>query len=77
MKYLLFLVVIFTIVGVSASNYSIEFNQIDNDLVVREYVNSVISEQYVLPNELSKSDKGYYFIEKVIAKEDYSFFPLF
>jgi hypothetical protein len=76
MKYLLLLALLFTLAGVSASNYSIEFNQIDNDLVVREYLNSVISDQYVLSNELSDSDSGHYFIERVVAKDNYSFFSV-
>lgn len=56
---------------VSASSYSIEFNQIQDKIIVKESVDGVKISNYVSADKLDKSSGGYYFVRKMIFNESY------
>jgi hypothetical protein len=64
---------IFFFSNVFASNYSIEYNQFGNDLVVVESSNGGETIK-VLKNSLDKSDEGYIFLQKIIAVDNFDDF---
>lgn len=57
---------------VSASNYSIQFNQIENKLVVKESLNG-INESSVSSVALEKISGGYYFVKRIYFSENFSY----
>jgi len=56
---------------VSASSYKIEFNQIDDKLVVSETINGVKQGAYTTQEGLEKSKEGYYFVKKLNFNQSY------
>ena len=67
MKYLTLIIALVMISGVFASDYYVEFNQVGDNLVMKENNLSGV----VINDGLDKTDFGYYFIKKIKAQEDY------
>jgi len=72
MRYLVIFVFIALLSGVLASDYSIDFNQVGDSLIVRDNNSS----SYVSNNGLDKTAEGYYFIKRIKANENYSVFTI-
>lgn len=75
MKYFLFIVGIFLISNVFASNYSIEFTQMGNDLIVLEHINGN-ENSYVIEDGLEDTGGGYVFLREIIAQDDFDSFQV-
>lgn len=75
MRYILFFVIVFLICSATASDYSIEFNQFDNELAVVE-INNGEKTDYILEDKLESTNSGYIFLEKVVAKENFDNFEI-
>jgi hypothetical protein len=75
MKYLLFLVGIFLISNVLASDYSITFTQFEDNLVVIESIDGNET-SYVLENSLEHTSANYIFLQEVVSKHDFDNFKV-
>jgi len=63
--------VIIAVEIVSAGSYSIEFNQVQDKLVVRGNVDGVKQEAYVTQEGLEKRSGGYYFLKRIVFNQSY------
>ena len=74
MKKALFLIILcvsfFSLV--SANSYSIEFNQIGNNLFVTEKVNNNVVNNYTTTEGLTASGDNLYFLNKIVFEDNYS-----
>ena len=74
MKKLLIIIMfiaIFLLSVVSASDYYIEFNQIQGDIVIEEGIDGIKISKYIFDEGLERSREGYYFIQKIEFNESY------
>lgn len=54
------------------SNYSLEFNQVQDKIVVSEFINQIKQESYVMEGLLEKTSGGYYFVYNLVFAQDYA-----
>jgi len=64
-------ILFFSISAVSAKNYSIEFNQVEDKVVVRES-SAGLNSSYVDSSMLEKTSGGYYFVKRIDFNESYN-----
>lgn len=72
MRYVILVLFFLTISGVCASNYSIDFKQVGDKLIVSEGNN----ESFVSEGGLDKVGPGYYFIKRIESAANYDFFSV-